>query len=644
MSTAAPNATAAQPRSRSPLWRFAAYTRPYRRHLVVSLVTAVIYVVLSAAMIWLIGPLMGTLFGLQSGSTAGLTIPAGAEGLGGMLGHVKSALLGLFDSLIVRADPVATLARMCLALVLVSFLKNLCLYVQTMAVSLVQQHLVRELRDQLFTHYHDLSLAYYTRTRSGLIISRVAHDVRILNEMLDVGLSRLLRDPLLVLVFLGSLFVISWKLTLLALVVLPLSIGAMALVWRYTRRYSRRSQERMADLSSILEESIGGVRVVKAFGMEHYEVDRFKRADWAYYRAMVKMAYVRVASSPANEFLGTLAGVAILWVGGRAALGGVGLQPTEFVTFVFLVFSMIQPIKMLANVHAKIAEGQAAAERVFEALDTPVEVQDLPGARPMTDFHEGISYRRVGFHYGNGEWVLRGVDLTVPKGNSVALVGPSGGGKSTLCDLLARFYDPIEGSIAIDGTDLRQLTTQSLRSHLGIVTQDVVLFHDTVARNIAYGHADYDPQRLRRAAEAAFALDFIKQLPEGFDTVIGPRGIRLSGGQRQRLAIARAIFKDPPILIFDEATSSLDSESEFAVQQAIDNLLRDRTALIVAHRLSTVRSADLIAVIDQGRIVDRGTHEQLMASGGLYRRLYELQFRDEPGIPQPVYESPRPLV
>lgn len=504
-----------------------------------------------------------------------------------------------------------------------------------MLVTVVQQRVVRTLRNELFRHFHDLSLAYFTRTRSGQIISHVVHDVRILNDMLEIGFSRLLRDPLLVLALLGSLLVISWKLTLLALLVLPLSAVVVAFAGGYIRRYSRRSQERMADLSSILEESVGGVRIVKAFGMEDHEARRFGGANSGYYRATVKMFVVRHLNSPINEVIGTAAGVSILWFGGRAVLGGVDLAPSEFMTYIFLMFSLIQPIKGLGTVHARISEGRAAADRVFAVLDQPIEIVDLPGARPMTDFTTAIAYENVSFHYEPGRWVLRDIDLNIPRGTSVALVGPSGGGKSTLCDLLARFYDPVHGRICVDGTNIRDFQVSSWRAHLGVVTQDVILFNETVAANIAYGAPEPDPQRLRRAAQAACALDFIEALPQGFSSVIGTRGLMLSGGQRQRLAVARAIYKDPPILIFDEATSALDTESEVAVQRAIDNLLRDRTVLIVAHRLSTVRHADMIVVVDGGRIVDSGTHDSLIVRGGLYRRLYEMQFADEGDRPAP---------
>lgn len=607
------------------LRRFLEYVAPYRWHLTVSVTATVAYVALSALLIWLIGPLVGTLFGGSPISPAPqAAMPAGS------LDRLKDAIFGAFQELIVRPDQLTTLARMCVAVLLISLLKNILLYIQNFVVALVQQKIIRRLRDVLFAHYQDLSLAYFARTRTGQVISRVTNDVRILNDMLDLGFTRMVKEPLLIVVLLASLFVISWEMALLTITVLPLSAAVMVIVGRYVRRYSRRSQERMADLHSVVEESVGGIRVVKAFGMQEFEKRRFREINDAFYRAMLKMTRVRVFNSPANEFLGTIAGVTILWFGGKAVISARGLGASEFITFVFLLFSMIQPIKAVAEIHAKLQEGRAAAERVFDALDEPVDIRDLPGARVMQPFGQSIRYENVSFRYDDGPWVLSEIELNVERGESIALVGPSGGGKSTLCDLLARFYDPQKGRILIDGADIRECTTASLRAQLGIVTQETVLFNDTVANNIAYGMPDVDLQRLRRAAEAAYALEFIEALPNGFETVVGTRGVKLSGGQRQRIAIARAILKDPPILIFDEATSALDTESETAVRRAISNLLADRTALIVAHRLSTVRDANRIVVIDGGRIVDAGRHEELIGRGGLYRRLYELQFEEAP--------------
>ncbi len=618
--------------------RFLGYVAPFKAYLVVSVSSTIVFVVLSAMLIWLIGPLVATLFGGAPVSSALPKTVAPSAGLSAWFEHVKAAVLLAFEDLIVRPEKTETLARMCVAIVLISLLKNILLYVQNVVVAIVQQRLILTLRNQLFTHYQDLSLAYFARTRTGQVISRVTNDVRILNDMLDLGFTRMVKEPLTVILLLASLFIIDWRLALLTVIVLPLSATVMIVVGRYVRRYSRRSQERMADLHSVLEEAIGGIRIVKAFGMQFFEIGRFKDVNQSYYRAMLKQARVRILNSPVNEFLGTVAGVTILWFGGNAVLAGAGLGASAFITFIFLVFAMIQPIKSLADIHAKMQEGRAAAERVFVALDTPIDILDSPGARPMSGFTRAVTYENVSFRYDTGPYVLHNINLTIPRGQSIALVGPSGGGKSTLCDLLARFYDPREGRIAIDGTDLRSMTTASLRAHLGIVTQDTVLFNDTVAHNIAYGLPNTSDDQLRRAADAANALEFIEALPDGFNTVVGTRGAKLSGGQRQRIAIARAILKDPPILILDEATSSLDTESETAVRRAIANLLTDRTALIVAHRLSTVRDADLIVVVDHGQIIDTGTHNELLARGGLYRRLYELQF-DESPAPIPVTDN-----
>ena len=623
--------TAAEPQSPerlNSLRRFLAYVRPYRMHMVVSVTATILYVVLSALLFLLIGPLVKTLFLHSPVDPTAASDAIASTGMGAWVDRMKNSAIRLFSELIIRPEESVTLARLCIAMLLISLAKNILLYLQNIVVAVVQQRLIRTIRLELFTHYHDLSLAYFASTRTGQIISRVTNDVRVLNDMLDLGFTRLVKEPLTIIVLLAMLFIISWKLALVTVVVLPVSATVMIVVGRFVRRYSQRSQERIADLHSIVEESVGGIRVVKAFGMQRYEIGRFQESNESFYRAMLKMSRVRILNSPVNEILGTAAGVTILWFGGNAVLTRNGLSPEAFIDFIILVFAMIQPVKSLAEIFAKIQEGRAAADRVFEALDTPVDIADLPGARPMTAFRDKIIYEDLSFRYETGPWVLRHINLTIPRGQSVALVGPSGGGKSTLCDLLARFYDPNEGRVAIDGADLRELTMNSIRAQLGVVTQDIVLFNDTVAHNIAYGLPDISTERLRRAAETANALEFIEQLPRGFDTVVGTRGVKLSGGQRQRIAIARAILRDPPILIFDEATSALDTESETAVRLAIANLLQDRTALIVAHRLSTVRNADKIVVVDNGQIVDSGSHDELLDRGGLYRRLYDLQFAE----------------
>jgi len=607
------------------LKRFLRYIRPYIPQLTVSVTATLIYVLLSAMLIWMIGPLVNTLFGGSGGAWDVASSGGGATS--GQLDSIKQSVKSVLDGLVRRADAQSTLIRLCWVIIIISLLKNIFLYTHNIIVAWVQQKVIYRLRNELFSHYHDLSLSYYSKTSTGRIISRVTNDVGLLSDMLDLGFTRLVKDPLTVLILFLSLFVISWQLTLLAVAVLPVTWVVMVVVGKKIRRYSGRSQEKMAEVTTILEESVSGMRVVQAFAMKDFETARFRRWTKAFFREMVKMARVRVLNSPINEFLGTAAGVAILYVGGRMVLGGVSLSADEFMTYFILMFSVIAPIKALTGLHVKIQEGAAAVERIFRVLDTPPAIVDSPGARPKEKFTARIVFENVSFAYREGRPVLQDIDLELSRGRMIALVGPSGGGKSTLCDLLARFYDPLQGRVLVDGEDLKNFKIDSWRRLLGIVTQETILFNDTVAHNIAYGLSDYAREKLTAAAEAAYALDFIEKMPDGFDTTIGPRGVQLSGGQRQRLAIARAIMKNPEILIFDEATSALDTESEVMVQKAINNLVQNRTTLVVAHRLSTVHRADEIVVIDQGRIIQRGSHDQLLRAGGLYRKLHDLQFK-----------------
>jgi subfamily B ATP-binding cassette protein MsbA len=606
------------------LLRFLRYIRPYAPHLAVSVTATLVYVFLAAILIWMIGPLVNTLFGASGGAWEAVSSGSEATGyLEGIKKFVKTSL----DRLVHRDDPYSTLVQLCWVIIVISLIKNVFLYIHNFIVAWVQQKVIFRLRNELFSHYHDLSLSYFDRTNTGKVISRVTNDVSLLTDMLDLGFTRLVKDPLTVLVLFFSLFVISWQLTLLALLVLPATWLVIFFIGRAIRRYSGRSQEKMAEVATILEESISGIRVVKAFAMKDFETARFRRGTQAFFREMLKMTRLRILNSPINEFFGTAAGVAILYVGGRQVLGGISLTADEFMTYFFLMFSMLTPVKALAGMHVKMQEGAAAVERIFRVLDTKPSIIDLPGARPVERFTGKIVFDNVSFAYRAGHPVLQGINLELPRGKMIALVGPSGGGKSTLCDILARFYDPPVGRILVDGVDLREFRIDSWRRLLGIVTQETILFNDTVAHNIAYGMENCPREKLIAAAEAAYALEFIEQMSERFDTVIGPRGVQLSGGQRQRLAIARAIMKDPEILVFDEATSALDTESEAMVQKAINNLVQNRTTLVVAHRLSTIRRADEIVVIDAGKIVQRGSHEKLLAGGGLYKKLHDLQFK-----------------
>ena len=536
---------------------------------------------------------------------------------------------GWVDSLVSGEDRQKTLVQFCWIILAVVIAKNLFLYLQGFFMAYVQQSVVRHFRDRLFEKYQRLSLDYFHTRRTGQIISRVTNDVMVLNEAIDLGFNRLVTDAIMVLVFFFFLVILSWKLTLLSMVILPVIFGFIWYIGKKLRKYSERSQERMSDVNSVLEESVNNIRIVKAFSMEKFEIGKFFAATYNYFRALLRMTRIRHLASPINDTLATVAGIIILLYAGSKIIAGTGeFDAGDFMTFLLAMFSMIKPVKSLSQIHIKLQEGMAAASRIFEVLDSDEKVKNRSDATVVKAFSKSIEYRQVSFSYNGSDAILKDISFSVERGQVIAFVGPSGGGKSTLLDLLPRFYDPQQGSILIDGHDIKTVTLESRRSLMGIVTQETYLFNDTVFNNIAYGLTSVDKQKVIETARMANAHEFIMELENGYDTQVGNRGVKLSGGQRQRLAIARALLKDPQILIFDEATSALDTESEVLVQEAIDRLMQNRTSLVIAHRLSTIKNADRILVIDRGRIVEGGSHDDLLGSDGLYARLYSMQFRD----------------
>jgi ATP-binding cassette, subfamily B, bacterial MsbA len=528
-----------------------------------------------------------------------------------------------------------TLGRFCLALILIFLVKNLFWYGQSYLVVRVEQNVIRDIRHGVFGHLQSLSLDYFSATHSGTLISRVVNDIELVKGAIANGIADLTRQGLLLLVYLGTVLMASWQLFLMAILVLPPNLWIIDRIGSTLRRSSRVSQVKMARLTSVLSETLASIRIVKAFGLEGNRAERFQLESNDYARTMVKMTRAGSLATPLTEMLGVGVAVAILWfAGSRTSVDGQGAG--RFMLFIVGMLSMMQPIKALAQVNIRIQQGLAAAKRIFEILDTAPTVADSPAAKPVRGFQREIRFDSVSFAYRPGVPVLREIDFRIGRGEIIALVGPSGGGKSTIADLIPRFHDPTDGRITLDGVDLRELRLEGLRRLIGLVTQETILFEGTVRENISMGRLGATGADITAAAAAANAREFIEQLPEGYDTWIGERGALLSGGQRQRLAIARAILRNPDILIFDEATSSLDTESETMVQAAIDNLLRDRTAVVIAHRLSTVRNADRIMVVEDGRIVETGRHEELLARAGTYRRLYEMQFRDPPGPAEPL--------
>jgi ATP-binding cassette, subfamily B, bacterial MsbA len=533
----------------------------------------------------------------------------------------------IFDEVLIQT---ANVGRVSLIVVTLYALKGISSYFSTTLVAGVGQRAVTDLRNALYGHVLGQSFTFLGRNTTGSLMSHITTDVEKIQSAVSEVAGDLLKEGLTVLGLLMVLFYMDWRLALVALVGLPLALYPLVRFGQRLRASNETSLRRWRNISEILQETISGFRVVKAFGMEGFEMARFRRAANRLCAVNMRITRTTAVLPPLMEAVGGVALVGALFYGSLSIRTG-HLTPGAFVSFLAALFAMYTPIKRLSRVNATLQAALAAAHRVFEVLDTHEEIREAPAAAPLRRMQEGIEYRGVGFRYrDSAAAVLRDVRFTARSGEVVAIVGTSGSGKTTLVNLLPRFYDVTDGAILIDGVDVRQATLTSLREQIGLVTQETVLFNDTVRANIAYGLDDVDEARVETAARAAFAHDFILDLPRRYDTVIGERGSRLSGGQRQRIAIARAVLKDPPILILDEATSALDSESERLVQQALANLMRGRTTLVIAHRLTTVRAAHRIVVLDGGEVSEVGTHEELLRrAGGLYSRLYELQFSPE---------------
>jgi len=530
------------------------------------------------------------------------------------------------NGLILRETAKETLQVLCISILIIFLLKNVFLYLKNITLTIVQFRLITELRNKLYIHFHKLSLSFFNQHKSGELTSIVVNDVANMRQALTIGFQRIFVEPINIIAFTALLFIISWKLALIAITIIPLAGFVIVNISRSIRRKSRRTAVKIAGITNIITETLTSMRIVKAFAMEDYEVDRFSNETRNYYNLIFRRARLRSLAPPITETMGVIIGVALLWVGGTEVLNAQGLTSEDFIRFILIMFSGLQPIRSLSNVFAEIQVGAASAERVFVILDNPPTIVDEFDAVIIDTFENKILINDVSFKYESDDTVLKNISFEIEKGSSVALVGSSGAGKSTLADLIPRFYDVNQGAIEIDGQDIRHVTLNSLRRLMGIVTQETILFNDTIKANIAYGQKDVDDKQVIAAATAANALEFIEKLPEGLDTVIGEKGVKLSGGQRQRLAIARAIMKNPPILILDEATSALDTESERLVQEALGTLMTDRTVLVIAHRLSTVTNADKIIVLEKGQIKEMGTHDELIQKNGLYSNLYNVQF------------------
>ena len=594
----------------------------YWPYIIISSVSAIVFVLLNSTAMWLVASLINNIL-----SDFDKIVQSQMEWAAKPALTMNETLKYWTNILILRETPAESLKVLCITLLGVFFTKNIFLYIKNILLRIVELKLVKNIRDRLYQHIQTLSLGYFNTKETGYITSIVMNDVGQFQSAVGVVFQRLFVEPINILTFVTLLFIISWKLAIIAIVILPLAGIAIVTIGRSIRRKSRRTQTKIAEIMQILTETLSSIRIVKAFVNEKEEVKKFTGESQNYFNLLLQRARLDLISGPVTESFGVIIGVVLLWYGGMEVLSNEGLSAEDFIRFIVILFSILGPIKQMSNVNIKIQMGAASAERIFGLLDTPPEIVEKADAVDLGEFRQSIEFDRVHFEYNDGdERVLDEVSFTINKGEVVAMVGPSGSGKSTIADLIPRFYDVSRGTIRIDGHDIRETTLASIRGNMGIVTQEVILFNDTIRNNIAYGQPNVSEEAIRQAADAANATTFIEETTHEFDTLIGERGVNLSGGQKQRLAIARALLKNPPILILDEATSALDTESEKMVQRAIEVLIKDRTALVIAHRLSTVQNADKIIVLEKGEIIEVGSHIDLYNKGGLYRRLYDIQF------------------
>lgn len=521
------------------------------------------------------------------------------------------------------------------AIVVIFILKGVFMFLQTYLMSDVSERVIRDVKDAIYKKLVQQSMDFFGNNPTGVLMARITHDATVIRDAIGTGVADTFYKPIELLVYFCVVlgvkvyFGIPWKLIIVGTVLFPLIMIPVRQMSKRLRDISYKTQQRIADINNMLLETIAGMKLVKAFNMENYERGRFEKHNQMYYRLNMKAVKRMKIISPLTETTAVICVAIILAMTGKSIISG-ELSAGAFAAFLAAIFSMMKPVKRLSAVYTINQQALAAAERIFQILDAPVSIQDKPGAVEFQSFSDRISLEKVFFKYREeGDYVLNDINLTVKKGEIIALVGPSGGGKSTLVNLIPRFYDPNKGRICIDGIDLKDMQVASLRDKIGMVTQETLLFNDTVKANLSYGDLEVDEEKLVRAAETANAHEFIREFPEGYNTIIGERGLKISGGQRQRIAIARAVYKNPPILILDEATSQLDTESEKLVQEAINKLMMGRTVIVIAHRLSTIMHADKIVVINDGRMIDIGTHKDLLGRNPLYQKLYEMQFANE---------------
>lgn len=598
--------------------RLLTYVKKYKKFIAFSIILSILFSILSGISVYLTIPLMKTLFLDEVQSTA--------DNTGGMFSFMKD-FLGWIEGYIFEGGKLNALGKACILIFAAFALKNLTGFLQSICMQQVEKGVVRDLRIQMYEKINSLSMRFFTNERSGNLISIMSNDVNAVQIAISSTFLNLMREPILILIYLAIALSISWELTIIAFLVFPVTVIIVSRIGSSLRRRSARMQQKSADIISVISETIYGSKIIRALRGESFKNKEFKAEADELKNLTMKNVYASELASPISELLTITAGIVIIWFGGRQILVDNTLDPAEFLGFIFVIFQLVTPIKNLGSVNNRIQEASASADRIFKVLDHPVEVKESPNAVNKNSLDKSITLKDVSFNYNEDAAILTDVNLEIKKSEIIAIVGPSGAGKSTMADLIARFYDPTGGNIFIDDVNLKDIKLSALRNLMGMVQQETILFNDTIRNNIVFGMQGVSDEQLIEVCKSSNAYDFIMQTEKGFDTVIGDRGIKLSGGQKQRISIARTLLRNPAILILDEATSSLDMESEKLVQNALESLMESRTSIVIAHRLSTVKNADRIVVLDKGVIAQIGTHDELIAQeGSVYKKLYELQF------------------